>query len=364
MLDRFYNRKLLAHTDKLRQIAAGEHPYPVDWHIFPSNKCNHKCTWCMYRQNGEQFDFPVLLPRETLLRAVGDAARTGATLIHFSGGGEPLINKHTIEAMRLAQALASERPARELPLKIALSTNGRLLTPEVAGLVDYIRVSLNAGTAKQHTATNHAGDGPGDWDEIIQRIEACAPLARQDIGLGYVVDYENYGDIYEFCKIASRILGQTSPSRQRFVHIRPGFYYESAKDEATKAIMPEAFEASERAKRDFGHLIDIYAIAEKFDGYWTPRKFSKCRAVLTGTCLRATGDFAVCQDRTDLSFGAKYKRGTPFEDIWGSPEHLTMLARLHDGAGGELPICPRCVWGGRNTLIDSIEADTLRIALV
>jgi sulfatase maturation enzyme AslB (radical SAM superfamily) len=193
---RFQGLKILRHYDKLEAIAHGEMPYPIDWHIFPSNKCNHKCVWCMYRQNGEQANFSVLLPRDVLLRAVQDAARTGARMVHFSGGGEPLINKHTPEAMALAQ---------ELGLTVVMSTNGRLLTPEIASLVNHIRVSLNAGTIEQHTATNHGGEGPGDWYTILENIARAEPHARQDMGLGFVVDHLNYRDIYPFCEVAAKL---------------------------------------------------------------------------------------------------------------------------------------------------------------
>jgi sulfatase maturation enzyme AslB (radical SAM superfamily) len=357
-IDRFNNMKLLAHADRLLAIAAGGEPYPVDWHVYPSNICNHACTWCMFRQNGEQFDFRVTLPREVLLRAVRDAARTGARLMHFSGGGEPLINKATPEAMELAQSLG---------LKVALSTNGRLLTPEIAGLVDYIRVSLNAGTPEQHHATNHGGDpsDKGDWHVILENIAKAAPHARRDFGLGYVVDYENYQDIYAFCSVAARLFGGSNTGeRQRFVHIRPGFYYEAEKDAKTRAVMPLAHSLCVDAKRDFGDVIDIYSISEKFDGYWTPRTYDRCLAVWSGTTLRATGDFAVCQDRTDLVWGKSpsYKAGATFEECWHSEERRAVVARIH--AGGELDRCPRCVWNNRNYLINALGSDSIRLDLV
>ncbi len=355
-INRFNSYKILAHADRLQSIAQGGEPYPIDWHVYPSNVCNHKCTWCMFRQNGEQFDFRVILPREVLLRAVRDAARTGARLIHFSGGGEPLINKATPEAMELAQ---------ELGLKVALSTNGRLLTPHVASLVDYIRVSLNAGTAEQHHATNHGGDlsDVGDWHIILENIAKAVPYAKQDMGLGFVVDYENYADIEPFCAVATSLFGKDTDQHQRFVHIRPGFYYDAEKDAKTRAIMPDAFAACERAKAECPDL-RIFAISEKFDGYWTPKTYSKCLAVWTGTTLRATGDFAVCQDRTDLVWGRtpSYKAGASFENCWHSEERRQVVSRIH--AGGELDACPRCVWNNRNYLINAIGDDTIRLDLV
>jgi sulfatase maturation enzyme AslB (radical SAM superfamily) len=358
-LHRFQSLKILAHYDKLEAITRGEYPYPIDIHIYPSNKCNHQCGFCMFRQNGEQEHFPVKLPRDLLLRAVDDAARLDMRLIHFSGGGEPLLNRHTLEALRHAQALSVARVASGgKPMRVAMSTNGALLSPEVAAQVDYIRVSLNAGTPEQHHATNHAGDPrhPGDWHKIMENIAKAIPFKRKDIGLAFVVEHENYRDIPQFCRVAAA-LGVD------FVHIRPGFYYDGALDGAVRSVMEDARALCEQAKADNPSL-PIFSISDKFEGYWTPRTYHACRAVLTGVCLRATGDFAVCQDRTDLTFGAEYKRGASFESVWHSEEHKALVARIHDGEGGELSKCPRCVWGSRNVLIDAIERDDLRIALI
>lgn len=362
-ITRFNGFKILAHADRLRQIAAGGEPYPIDWHVFPSNVCNHACVWCAYRQPSpdghiEQLDKAtrVILPREVLIRAVRDAAQTGAHLIHFSGGGEPLINKATPEAMALAQ---------ELGVTVALSTNGRLLTPEIAALVNHIRVSLNAGTAAQHYRTNHAGEGVGDWQTILENIAKAEPHAKQDMGLGFVVDAENYKEIYTFCQVAASLFRKTTSAQQRFVHIRPAFYYDTLEDQHVREIMPDALALCDQARKDFGAHIDVAAITDKFAGYWTPRTYDRCMAVWTGTTLRATGDFAVCQDRTDLTFGhvPSYRKGASFEDVWHSDEHRRVVSRIH--AGADLDACPRCVWGNRNEIIENVFVkDVIRLDLV
>lgn len=350
-LHRFQSLKILIHADRLRQIAEGGEPYPIEWVVFPSNVCNHKCTWCMYRQNGEQENFPDILPRELLLRYVGDAKRLGGTVVQFEGGGEPLINKATSEALGLCNKLG---------IKSALSTNGRLLTPEIAAKVDYLRVSLNAGTAEQHTKTNHGGEGAGDWDKIIDALRASLPHRRQDAGLAFVADHENYQDIVPFVALAADLGAD-------FVHIRPAFYYDAAKDKAVRETMPAMFEACEDAKELYGHQVQVFAISEKFDGYWTPRTYDRCRAVWTGVVLRATGDFAACKDRTDLVWGNKpaYRDGAAFESCWHSKERRALVSTLHGSLGGEILNCPRCVWNTRNELIENaFMKDSMRLALV
>ncbi len=336
-------------------------PFPLDWHIYPSNVCNHKCTWCMFRQPAggagtPEQDIRVQLPDDVLFRAVSDAGETGAQLVHFSGGGEPLLHRQTLAAMEQAKGLR---------LTVALSTNGRLLTPAVASKCDHLRVSLNAGTAKQHHKTNHAGDpnDRGDFDEIIERVRESAQYAAGDVGLGFVVDHENLYDILPFVKLAVEILKPVN-GRQRFVHIRPAFYFDSEKDKQVRAFMPYILKLCDEAREKYGGRgVEIHAVTSGFDGYWTPRSYQSCKAILTGICLRATGDFAVCQDRTDLTFGAGYRHGQPFREIWGSPEHLAVVDTIVQH--GELERCPRCVWNGRNEMLnDLMHNDRVRWKMV
>lgn len=345
--NRFNPYKLLVHADRLRKIAAGEFPFPVDWHIYPSNHCNHTCRWCIFRQNGEQVSHPEQLSRDLMLRAVGDAARTGARLVHFSGGGEPLLNPHTPEAARLAIALG---------LSVALSTNGTYLSPEIAAVTDFVRVSVNAGTKEEHDSTNHPHDPRSDWETVIQNIKEAVHHRRKDFGLAFVADHENWGDIYPFCSLAAEI-------GVDFVQIRPAFWYDRSLDTLTRETMPLVGQETERARKDFGQRLEIFASDDMFKGFWTPRTYSCCRAILTGTCLTATGDFAVCQDRTDLRFGHAYKEGRTFEDIWLSDEHRALVVSIR--SPGILNTCPRCVWNNRNEIIEEMFVkDRTRLDLV
>jgi MoaA/NifB/PqqE/SkfB family radical SAM enzyme len=357
-LDRFQSLKILRHYDKLEAITRGEMPYPIEWVVYPSNVCQHRCVFCLFRHpspdgHTEQFDFRVTLPRALLLRFVEDATRLGGKIIQFEGGGEPLINKHTAEALRLANSLG---------IKTAMSTNGRLLTPEIAATVDYMRISLNAGTAEQHWKTNHGADvtDKGDWDIIIENIRRALPHKRGDLSLAFVIDPDNYQDIPAFCQLAAD-LGVD------FVHIRPAFYTDAEMDARVRACMPTALKLCQLAQWNLREgPLEIYPITDKFDGYWTPRTYHQCLAVWTGVVLRATGDFCVCKDRTDLTFGhnPSYKQGAAFEECWHSEERRAVAAAIHDGPDGHLGACPRCVWTKRNDLLASIKTDALRIDLI
>jgi len=99
--DRFNSWTVLCYSDKLIQIAKGEIPYPVVWHIYPSNICPYNCNFCIMKE--EKSKFKTMLKKKTLFKVIEDASRVGSKLIHFSGGGEPLTHPNIEEAILLAR---------------------------------------------------------------------------------------------------------------------------------------------------------------------------------------------------------------------------------------------------------------------
>jgi GTP 3',8-cyclase len=328
MKDAVYNRfnpyKCLAYADKLEDIAKGNLPYPVIWHIYPTNICNHNCSFCIMKSEHGI----ATLPKEILFKAIEDANITEAKTIHFSGGGEPLLHKDIVEVINYA---------KKYGLKVALSTNGTFLTQEIYDLVDFPRVSLNAGTKEVHEKLM----GAKTFDLIVENLRKLKD--RKKMGLAFVLTYHNVKDIISFCQLADIL-------EVGFVHIRPAYLKDDGK---TRAIMEEANEYVAQAKRYFQKL-DIYAMNDKFDGYWNERKYDKCRATPMNVVLKANGRFIPCQDRLDLEFG-DYKNQT-FKGIWKSEEHKILINNIN------MDICPRCVMTKTNEIIQHfyIQDDVLK----
>ena len=316
--NRFNSYKILYYSDRLKKIAKGQFPYPITWHIYPSNACPHNCNFCIMKK---ERDNPVMLSKETLLKAVEEAGKYEAKSIHFSGGGEPLTHPNILEAMKLAKSLG---------LKVILSTNGVLLNNKVAQACDHIRISLNAGTPESHKAIMQADT----WSKILENIRDVKDKSK--VGLGFVITDENWHEVYQFCEMADRL-------KVNFVHIRPAFLPD--KDKIIHDLIPAIKRLTDKAKEDFESL-NIYSVKDKFDGYWTERKYKKCLANLTNVVLKANSRFIPCQDRLDLEFGDYEKQ--PFNKIWGSIEHKALLDKI------KLDECPRCVMTKSNEIIENI----------
>ena len=97
----FKGDKIFQHLDRLAQWQRGEKPVPVTVEIDSTNLCNLKCYYCSF---GEYIkNDRVSLNREDMLRVIGEMAGLGVRGLTFTGGGEPLVNPHTLEAVEFAK---------------------------------------------------------------------------------------------------------------------------------------------------------------------------------------------------------------------------------------------------------------------
>jgi MoaA/NifB/PqqE/SkfB family radical SAM enzyme len=265
----------------------------------------------------------VELSKKTLFKAIKSAAKYGSKTIHFSGGGEPLLHPNIKEAIRLAKSLN---------LKVALSTNGLLLTKEIASLIDYPRISLDACNPNSYKAIK----GSNGFNKVIENIRKIPKNIKTKIGLGFVFSNENYNEAYDFCLLAKNLgVG--------FVHIRPVYSSDIKYNKKLQSHLKLCERSVNRAKKFFPN---VHFVKEKFNGYWTPRCYNKCRATPLIAVLKANGRFIPCQDRIDLEFGQLNKND--FKNIWLGREHKKVM----DGI--RIKDCPRCVESKKNEYIQKI----------
>lgn len=114
----------------------------VFWNL--TDRCNLSCTHCYSRSAPDSPTNGELSTREALA-FIDNLAASGIPLVIFTGG-EPLVRPDIWE-------LAEH--CRDLGIKTALSTNGTLITDEVAGKIkasgiEYAGISLDGATAATH----------------------------------------------------------------------------------------------------------------------------------------------------------------------------------------------------------------------
>lgn len=192
------------HLRRIQRLREGERLVPIHLHLIISDFCNQNCNFCSYRMDGgfstelfggnpERF-----MPTEKAKEILGDFSRMGGKAVQFQGGGEPTVHKDHLEIIGFAQKLG---------LQTGLVTNGvRLKDHEVFKNLDWIRVSLDAGTEETYEKTRESKS----WKKVLKNLKL---VGSWDVkaGTGFVVTKENYHEI----ALAAKLTRESGLSHMR-----------------------------------------------------------------------------------------------------------------------------------------------------
>jgi len=202
MKDEYSPYKIVHHMDKIEQLRRGEQPVPLQVHIVPANVCNMNCVFCAYRLDGylsnETFDTRDIMPKEKLFETLVSIKKLGVKAVQYTGGGEPLVHPNAYEMLKATLGL---------DLDMALVTNGMALTNEMCdtlGDASWVRVSLDAATPEMYSFLRKTTQDT--WHTVKLNIEELVRYKRRCvIGIGYVVQKENWEDIYKAARFAKEL---------------------------------------------------------------------------------------------------------------------------------------------------------------
>lgn len=349
--DRFQKFKILKHSDKIEAIVKGDIPSPVEWVVYPSNVCGYRCGHCIMAEI--QQDYRQILPESTMAKIPLDAKKHGIRCVKFTGGGDPLLNPHTLE---------TARKIKELGILVGIDNQGYLLSDPTP--FDFVRYSVDAATAKTYQEIHRVPKGDG-WERVNKNIANHAYLRKNglknEMGLAFVVTPTNWHEVESFCEWGQ----QYSPD---FIQIRPAYLdpdyldkqYPGGGKEIKEVIIPKLIETARKLEKQYEN---VFFRIDKFDGFWTPKIYSKCRATPLMAVTSGDGAFMICQDRGTSKKEAYLRFGDynsqSFEQIWWSDEHRKAVEAI------DLKNCPRCVLNGYNEIIEhGFIKDGMRMDLI
>ena len=162
----------------------------VFWNL--TDRCNLSCTHCYNKSGPGRSTVGELMTTEAI-RVIDDLADMGVPLILFSGG-EPLMREDIWD-------LAIH--ARSHGLKMALSTNGTMITPEVAGRIrecgiEYAGISLDGAWAETHDRFRNL---PGAFEQTLAAFAACREAGLR-CGVRVTLTKENCHELEEIVDLA------------------------------------------------------------------------------------------------------------------------------------------------------------------
>ncbi len=172
---------------------AAEYRPIIFWNL--TNRCNLNCIHC-YNRSGPANGTNNELTTEEALALIDDLAEMGVPLILFTGG-EPLLRE---DIWTLADH------ARTRGIMTALSTNGTLITPDVAEQIKacgigYAGISLDGATAQTH---NRFRGRPDAFERSIAAFAHCREAGIK-CGVRVTLTRENYAELPSLIDLAEAI---------------------------------------------------------------------------------------------------------------------------------------------------------------
>ena len=339
-----YGRQSGELPSHLLQFSSDKKPVVV-WNI--TKRCNLKCIHCYAHAKATPADNELTTDEGKAL--IDDLAAFGSPVILFSGG-EPLMREDLPE---LAEYAVSKG------MRAVISTNGTLITPEVAkklkeiGL-SYVGISLD-GMEKTH---DHFRGQKGSYQAALEGIRNCQ-AAGIKVGLRFTVNKINAADIPE----VFNLLEEMDIPRVCFYHlVYAGRGSKLVEEDLTHAETRKVVDMiMDEAKRlhDIGKPKEVLTVDNHADGpyvYMRALKEDPARAkeilelleMNEGNssghgigCVSWDGEVHADQFWRHKSFGNVRLR--PFSEIWTAPEDklLLQLKEKKKHVGGK---CATCKW--------------------
>jgi MoaA/NifB/PqqE/SkfB family radical SAM enzyme len=148
----FEPMRLNFHDTFIKQYVQEGNPFPISVEIDPSNACNHDCSFCIYHSMHTK-ERSEKLPAKVMKRLINELVTNGCKSILFVGGGEPMTNPATVDAIELA---ASHN------ISVGLVTNGALVgknhAKRLKQAASYVRFSLDAAKPGTHFKLHRIDD--------------------------------------------------------------------------------------------------------------------------------------------------------------------------------------------------------------
>ena len=343
-----YKRRSNKLPSGLLQFSRDKKPVVV-WNC--TKTCNLKCMHCYAGSDAKRYDE---LSTDEAKAMIDDLAAFGSPVLLFSGG-EPCMRPDLVELMSYAKSAG---------MRVVLSTNGTLITPELAesyaevGL-SYVGVSLDGG---EETHDRFRGI-KGSFARAMEGL-ASAQKAGIKVGLRMTVNKLNYAEVDDVFDI----MRERSINRACFYHLVYTGRGSSMMDmdlthEQTRAVVrrimdrtrewfdeggcPEILTVDNHADAVFIYLELMKEDPERAEDVMKLLQWNQGNSSGNGIgCISWDGEVHADQFWRHFSFGNVQER--PFSEIWSDVSRTTeqseLMYRLKDKRPFVKGRCAQCKW--------------------
>lgn len=343
-MTQFNSSKILRHLDRVREWSEGKGSRPITYELDMTNICNSRCPFCFGFSSSEHATATLTFEQACdILRQVKAFGGRGVT---FTGGGEPLCNAATPEAVRFA---------RSIGLDVGFITNGIFLNENIADVIvdncTWVRVSLDAGSPAVYQKTH--GLNGDTFEKVVENTRTLVRRKKQrgsvtTIGTGFITAPGVTNDMLPYARI-SRDIGV---DYAQFRPLLKKFFQTEINQGVDRDMLTAMAQCQQLSTADFHVLCSVHKYDVMKDG-GTGRRYDQCHGHHFTAVISANRRMYLCCHMRGLE---KYCIGDlaaqSLEDIWGSDRRKQVYSSI-DFA--DCPLLCRC--DGINTILWTISQE-------
>ncbi len=333
--------KIFYHQETLQHLVNRERCNPIYIRIKPTNRCNHNCNYCHYRNaylNLDQYHPYDEIPREKMLQIVQDMADMGVKAVTFSGGGEPLLYPYIEETMQ---------EILDCGIDLSIITNGSLLNgrkAEILAHAKWVRISIESCHDEMYCRVR--GIKEGAFTALCKNIESFAEKKEKncELGINVVVTNENYKEIRPIAELMKE-LGVNHVKYAPLCTNDTWEYHKEFKDKVSEELKNIQEELTDERFR----IIDLYT-GDFADSVIFERQYSRCPIKEFVCVIAANAKVYYCHDKAYLSDGMVCDLSEmSFKEAWYSQG----VTKQFENFDAKKCCKQHCVYDSRNQLINS-----------
>ncbi|OGV63391.1 MAG: 12,18-didecarboxysiroheme deacetylase [Lentisphaerae bacterium RIFOXYB12_FULL_65_16] len=340
-----YGRESGRLPSHLLQFARDKKPVVV-WNV--GRRCNLRCVHCYSHSRDTVYTGE--LTHEEGLTLIDDLADFAVPVVLFSGG-EPLMRPDILKLIARA---------RQRKVRAVVSTNGTLITPEMAGRLKEVDLSYVGVSLDGLRETNDRFRGiPGAFDLALAGIRECR-AAGIKVGLRFTINRRNAQDINGIFDL----LEAEGIPRVCFYHlVYAGRGSKLVSEDLSHAESRQAVDLimdRTRALHNAGKAVEVLTVDNHCDGPYLylrllredPARAEKVMELLKMNGGNSTGlgigcvswDGAVHFDQFWRHYSPGNVRQKPFSRIWSNTDGDELLAKLRERKKYMHGRCAKCKW--------------------
>jgi MoaA/NifB/PqqE/SkfB family radical SAM enzyme len=285
--------------------------------------------------SNEQFSEKDILSLEKIIETFDCMNDMGIHSLQLTGGGEPLFHPSAFQILK---------GAFEKKLEVALVSNGQLLTEAMCDLLGdaaWVRISMDAASPVLYSFIRNISKS--SYYKVFNNIKNLVQYRRTSIiGIGFVVERENFKEIYE----AARIYKDLGVDNFRISAAFTPMGYEYFKD-----FQDEARDLSKKAESLSDSNFTVFnlfndRVKDNFEGI---QNYSVCPIKDLLTYIGADYNVYTCcthaYNHMGLIGSIKEKS---FKEVWESPEKRELFSKHNPSVLCQHP----CMYKSKNDFIN------------